>query len=110
MRFAPPLDGFQADIDSLRDVAAARMAVLQLKSVALGQLTGVPLGARASTGDLSDCFKLYFDPVGGQRPRFRLVYRIVTDHAGEQRVQPVSVGRRGDLDAYVRAARNLGRI
>ena len=59
---------------------------------------------------LSDCFKLYFDPVGRQKPRFRLVYRIVVGAAGEQRVQPVSVGRRGDLDAYLRAARNLGRI
>ena len=110
MRFARPLDGFQADIDALRDEAAARMAVLQLKSVALGQLTGEALHKRASTGDLSDCFKLYFDPVGGRKPRFRLVYRIVAGAAGEQRVQPVSVGRRGDLDAYLRAARNLGRI
>ena len=110
MRFARPLDGFQADIDALRDDAAARMAVLQLKSVALGQLTGEALHKRASTGDLSDCFKLYFDPVGVQKPRFRLVYRIVVGAASEQRVQPVSVGRRGDLDAYLRAARNLGRI
>jgi hypothetical protein len=110
VKFARPLNGFQADIDDLRDESAARMAVLQLKSVALGQLTGEPLNKRASTGDLSDCFKLYFDPVGGQKPRFRLVYRIVVVPGGEQRVQPVSVGLRGDLDAYLRAARNLGRI
>ena len=69
-----------------------------------------PITLSASTGDLSDCFKLYFDPVGRQKPRFRLVYRIVVGAAGEQGVQPVSVGRRGDFDAYLRAARNLGRI
>ena len=86
------------------------MAMMMLKSVAMGEVTGVELDARASTGDLTDCFKLYFDPVGGQKPRFRLVYRIVVEQGGDRCVQAVAVGRRGDLDAYLRAARNLGRI
>lgn len=83
-----------------------------LKSVAAGELSGLPLEKRQGTADLSDCRKIYFnlDPKDEQPPRFRLVYRLLPNEERPTRVQAVAVGYRATLDAYVRAARNLGRL
>ena len=108
-RFAKPPRGFQADLDALPDdatrVKALEMAVL----VRDGKVRGHSLDDRVATGDLSDCFKLYFDTVGGIKPRFRLVYRECRDGVQLVAVQPDAVGFREGLDAYTRAAKNLGR-
>lgn len=82
-----------------------------LKLVASGDLSGLPLEEREGTADLSDCRKIYFDlDPREERPRFRLVYRVLPNEAHPTRVQAVAVGYRASLDAYVRAARNLGRL
>lgn len=106
-----PPDGFQADLDALPDDVTRKMAIRLANLVRLGKEHGKPLDKRVATGDLSDCLKVYFDPapVRGQKPRFRLVYRLVTNDMQLVSVQPVSVGRREGLDAYLRAAKNLGR-
>ena len=91
-------------VDATR-VKALEMAVL----VWVGLVRGHPLDDRVATGDLSDCFKLYFDTIGGGKPRFRLVYRELRDGVQVVAVQPVAVGLREGLDAYTRAAKNLGR-
>lgn len=109
MRFDRPPQGFQADMDALPDDSTRRMALLIAQSVREGTVHGVPLDRRASTGDLSDCYKVYFDPRGGIKPRYRLVYRLRSSGLQVVAVQPVAVGRREGLDAYLRAARNLGR-
>lgn len=81
-----------------------------LALVASGDLAGLPLEERKFTADLSDCRKIYFDLDPRElRPRFRLVYRLLPNEDRATRVQAVAVGRRADLDAYARAARNLGR-
>lgn len=82
-----------------------------LKSIANGELSGLELEERAGTADLSDCRKIYFDLDPREaRPRFRLVYRLLPNEERPTHVQAVAVGYRASLDAYVRAARNLGRI
>ena len=62
-----------------------------------------------STGDLSDCRKVYFDVDNNQKPRYRLVYRLTPSEVRAVAVEAVAVGERLNLDAYVRAVRNLGR-
>lgn len=74
-----------------------------------GKARGVRLDSRVATGDLTDCFKLYFDPDGSQRPRFRLVYRYTPDEVQAVALEAVAVGRRQGLDVYVTAADRLGR-
>lgn len=82
-----------------------------LKLVATSDLSGLPLQEREGTADLSDCRKIYFDlDPRESRPKFRLVYRLLPDEERPTRVQAVAVGYRASLDAYVRAARNLGRL
>jgi hypothetical protein len=60
------LPGFQGDIDALPDLATRKMALDMLVLVRDGKVRGQPLNARVGAGDLSDCYKLYFDP-GGSR-------------------------------------------
>jgi mRNA interferase RelE/StbE len=103
------LPGFQRDIDDLPDTRVRKMALDMLVLVRDGKTTGVRLEFRGTTADLGDCFKLYFDPVGHGRPRFRLVYRWLPDAVEAVALEAVSVGERAALDAYRRAARNLGR-
>lgn len=103
------LPGFQRDIDDLPDIRVRKMALDMLVLVRDGKASGVPLEERAGTADLGDCFKFYFDPDGSGKPRFRLVYRWLPDQLQAVALEAVAVGERADLDAYVRAARNLGR-
>jgi len=63
-----------------------------------------------STGDLSDCFKVYFDENDDQKPRYRLVYRHISDTVEAVSVEVVAVGQRRIMQVYVDAAKRLGRI
>ena len=85
------------------------MALDMLVLVRDGTVAGVKLDSRVATGDLSDCYKLYFDPDGVGRPRFRLVYRYTPDEIAAVAIEAVAVGQRANLDAYTRAMTNLGR-
>jgi len=103
------LPGFQQDIDALPDLQTRKMVLDQLVLVRDGKRTGVKLDARVATADLGDCYKLYFDPDGSGKPRFRLVYRYTPDEVQAVAIEAVAVGRLENLDAYLRAAENLGR-
>lgn len=103
------LPGFQADINALPDLATRKMTLDMLVLVRDGTVRGRPFDDRVSTGDLSDCYKLYFDPDGSGKPRFRLVYRYTPTEVAAVAVEAVAVGRRADLDAYRRAIANLDR-
>jgi mRNA interferase RelE/StbE len=103
------LPGFQGDIDALPDMATRKMALDMLVLVRDGKARGRPLDQRVSTGDLSDCYKLYFDPDGSGKPRYRLVYRYTPTEVAAVAIEAVAVGRRADLDAYRRAIANLAR-
>lgn len=91
------------------DQGIARKVFELLAHIARGELSGLPLEAHGGTGNVSDCRKVYFDLDPKAQPRFRLVYRLQPDEKNPARVQAVAVGYRANLDAYVRAARNLGR-
>lgn len=58
------LPGFDTDVFALPTPAARKMALDMLVLVRDGRVRGVKLGQHVQTGDLSDCFKLYFDPDG----------------------------------------------
>jgi hypothetical protein len=81
-----------------------------LVEVSRGNLSGQQLEKLVATGDLSDCRKIYFDIDNNQKPRYRLVYRLTPTEVRAVAVEAVSVGERRSLDAYVRAARNLGQL
>jgi hypothetical protein len=102
--------GFEGDLFALPSRALMERALTLLVEVARGNLTGQELEKLVATGDLSDCRKIYFDVDNNQKPRYRLVYRLTPDEVRAVAVEAVAVGERRSLDAYVRAAKNLGRL
>ena len=103
------LPSFVSDANALpRPVRVAALELLG--SLVRREVEGVPLEYRASVGDLSDCYKVYFDPdTRNEKPRFRLVYRWVGGRLEGMILEGVAVGRRADLDVYLRAAEALRR-
>jgi len=104
------LEGFSDDVKALPDVNLRRMVLEMWVAVAKGELEGRALEDHPSVGDLSDCFKIYFDLPQFERPRFRFVYRFVGSAPQGVAVQAVAAGPRARMDVYVTAARRLGRF
>jgi len=104
------LPGFDRDVYALPDQRTQKMALDMLVLIRNGKVHGEPLGAHVKTGDLSDCYKFYFDPDGSGKPRFRLVYRYTPDEVTAVALEAVAVGQRSGLDVYLRAAGRLGRF
>jgi hypothetical protein len=103
------LPGFDRDVYALPDLRTRKMALDMLVLIRDGKTSGEPLGQHVKTGDLSDCYKFYFDPDGSGKPRFRLVYRFTPDELTAVAIEAVAVGRRSGLEVYLRAANRLGR-
>ncbi|TFB80871.1 hypothetical protein E3N84_10490 [Terrimesophilobacter mesophilus] len=85
------------------------MALGLLVEVRNGTVQGVRLDSRVATGDLSDCFKMYFDTDGTHKPRYRLVYRYQPDEVNAVSIEAVGVGERADLAVYRSISARLGR-
>jgi hypothetical protein len=98
------------DIKNLPSENLKRRAIQIIVDVSNGVLVGRPLEDHPSVGDLSDCRKVYFDDQEEDKPRFRLVYRLLPNEVQAVSVEAVAVGRRRLMDVYVQAARRLGRL
>jgi mRNA interferase RelE/StbE len=100
------------DIERLAkdDPVIGRLAALKVHELARGDVVGEPLAEMASTGDLSDCFKLYFGI--GSPPSHRIVYIEIADTGPPvwEIVEIVAVEERDDLYAYLLASSRLGRL
>jgi hypothetical protein len=53
---------------------------------------GKPCGFAFSTGNLSDCRKLYFDEQRDMDPRYRIVYRLLPDEDGPTKAEVIRIG------------------
>ena len=98
------------DIRNLPSENLKRRAIQIIIDVSKGELEGRPLEDHPSVGDLSDCRKVYFDDRDDDKPRFRLVYRLLPNEVEAVSVEAVAVGRRRLTEVYVVAARQLGRL
>jgi len=102
-------DGFLGDIQSLPS-DLQNVAFFLMDDLARGRIRGKALEAHREIGDLSDCFKLYFDVRKDMNPRYRLVYRIL--NSGEIEgisIEAIAVGRRQAFEVYKVAIERLGR-
>jgi len=104
------LPGFERDVHALPDLRTRKMALDMLVLIRDGRVQGEPLGQHVKTGDLSDCYKFYFDPDGVGKPRFRLVYRYTPNEVEAVALEAVAVGERSNLDVYRTAAERLDRL
>lgn len=89
----------QSDLGSLSRPVLEEAFSLMVKLKRTPYL-GQPLGDHPEIGDLSDCYKLYFDEA-----RHRIIYQVETP----SRIRIIAVGRRASLGVYRAAARRLGR-
>ena len=104
------IPAFKDDLSALpKDVQKA--AIKLLYSLARGEASGAPLYDHPAIGDLSDCRKVYLDSDSDHaaRPRYRLVYRERRGGLHGMMIEAIAAGERYDMDAYARAAANLGR-
>ena len=97
------------DIKALPTQKLKEIALQRISDVVNGRLSGARLEDMSRTGDLTDCFKLYFDETGGPGPAYRVVYRELTEGAVEV-VEVVAVEQREELYVYALAALRLGRL
>ncbi|WP_084125486.1 type II toxin-antitoxin system RelE/ParE family toxin [Demequina sp. NBRC 110054] len=102
------LPGFEEDLHAL-PLQAQKAIIAAIVDLREGRRRGLPLEARSSVADLSDCHKLYVGTSPSGRPEYRLVYRLVSNRVTVVGAEIVAAGRREGLDAYLRAARRLGR-
>ncbi len=103
-------DGFLADVESLGDQVLKDVALALIKKLSRGKLHGKPLENHPEVGDLSDCFKLYFDVRKDMSPGYRLVYRQLTSGEIEGvSIEAIAVGRRHAFEVYKVAVERLGR-
>jgi hypothetical protein len=75
---------------------------------------GKPCGFAFSTGNLSDCRKLYFDEQRDMDPRYRIVYRLLPSEDGPSKVEVIRIGLKvpyGDEEQiYRQVSRALERL
>jgi hypothetical protein len=102
-------DGFLIDLQSLPS-ELQNVAFYLIDDLARGRIRGKALASHPEIGDLSDCFKLYFDVRKDMNPRYRLVYRIL--NSGEIEglsIEAIAVGRRQAFEVYKVAIERIGR-
>jgi hypothetical protein len=75
---------------------------------------GKPCGFAFSTGNLSDCRKLYFDEQSDVDPRYRIVYRLIPNEDEPAKAEVLRIGLKvpyGDEEQiYRQVARALERL
>lgn len=90
----------------------------ELKRRALGLLAAVskedpklgkPCGFAFSTGNLSDCRKLYFDEQRDMDPRYRIVYRLLPDEDEPKKVEVIRIGLKVPYGDEEQIYRQVGR-
>lgn len=70
---------------------------------------GKPCGFAFSTGNLSDCRKLYFDEQRDMDPRYRIVYRLVPDEGRPTKAEVIRIGHKVPYGDEEQIYRQVGR-
>ena len=87
-----------------------RRALELLAQVSTGNpRLGKPCGFAFSTGNLSDCRKLYFDEERDMDPRYRIVYRLVPDEDSPVKAEVIRIGLKVPYGDEEQIYRQVGR-
>jgi hypothetical protein len=70
---------------------------------------GKPCGFAFSTGNLSDCRKLYFDQQRDMDPRYRIVYRLLPDEDEPTKAEVIRIGLKVPYGDEEQIYRQVGR-
>jgi hypothetical protein len=98
------------DLKALPTEELKRAAVQLMADVAKGKEVGRELDYRVATGDLRDCYKVYFGVPGAHaKPAYRFVYRLLPDRVEAVTVEAIAIGPRSASEVYMTVAERLGR-
>lgn len=87
-----------------------RRALELLAQVSTGNpRLGKPCGFAFSTGNLSDCRKLYFDEAEDVDPRYRIIYRLFPDEDKPAKAEVIRVGLKVPYGDEEQIYRQVGR-
>lgn len=70
---------------------------------------GKPCGFAFSTGNLSDCRKLYFDEQRDMDPRYRIIYRLVPNEDNPMKAEVIRIGLKVPYGDEEQIYRQVGR-
>lgn len=70
---------------------------------------GKPCGFAFSTGNLSDCRKLYFDEERDMDPRYRIIYRLLPDEDEPRKAEVIRIGLKVPYGDEEQIYRQVGR-
>jgi hypothetical protein len=70
---------------------------------------GKPCGFAFSTGNLSDCRKLYFDEQRDMDPRYRIIYRLLPNENESRKVEVIRIGLKVPYGDEEQIYRQVGR-
>ena len=102
-------DGFLGDLQDLSS-DLRNVAFFLMDDLASGRIRGKALSVHPEIGDLSDCFKLFFDVRKDMSPGYRLVYRaLISGEIEGVSIEAIAVGRRQAFEVYKIAIERLGR-
>jgi hypothetical protein len=91
------LPEFRRDLLELEDSNLQRRVLTIWTDVSKGLMAGIPLAHLASVGDLTDCYKIYFDVQEATAPRYQFLYRLLPDRVEAVSVEAIAVGQRRAL-------------
>lgn len=95
------------DFLSLNNSELEEISYVLINRLASGDIRGTRLENHPEIGDLSECFKLYFDLVRGQAPRYRIVYKYLPSINKPTSIFVVAVGDRNKFKVYRDAIERL---
>jgi hypothetical protein len=95
------------DFLELRDSRLEEISYELINRLAYGDIRGTRLENHPEIGDLSDCFKLYFDLARDQSPRYRIVYKYLPSARKPGSIFIVAVGDRSEFKVYRDAIERL---
>lgn len=95
------------DYLELRDSRLEEISYELINRLAYGDIRGTRLENHPEIGDLTDCFKLYFDLARDQSPRYRIVYKYLPSAHKPGGIYILAVGDRSELKVYRDAIERL---
>ena len=82
-------------------------AVEIIRAISRGEIRGQRLENNDRVGDLSGCFKIYFDEPPDISPKYRIVYQLIPNTKKPHTVHVLVIGERNKLKVYLEAMRRL---
>ena len=98
------------DYLNLKDSVLEEISYSLVEQLSSGSIRGQRLKNHSEIGDLSSCFKLYFDLTSEMSPRYRIVYTYRPSAQNPEELVVLAIGLRRGFEVYKEALSRLREI